>query len=268
MSKDYYTILNISRAANREDIKKAYRKLAHQYHPDKTGGDDKKFKEINEAYQVLSDPNKRSNYDNFGYAYNDGGFQGSPFGGAQGYDFSSIWDLFGGGKKKRSSGGFEDIFEIFSDAFSGGAYAAPREESERGEDIFLEVPLAKKDLGKRRFVEFEAFNNCKDCSGSGVAQGYKMSYCSACGGAGQIKHTSQSGFGVFTRVSVCPSCRGKGRMPEKRCDGAGRVKAKRKIEIQIPEDITDAYNIILPKQGNAGKNGQASGDLAVNLRIK
>src|SRR6266498_155116 len=204
MTRDPYTTLGISRNATVEEIKKAYRKLAHQHHPDKTGGDDKKFKEINEAYQILSDPKKRSSYDTFGHAYNDGGFH---------------------------SGGFEDIFDLFSDAFSTGTRY--QEEPLKGEDIYLEVPLIKKDLSSKKIFEFEIYKECPVCSATGLAKGAKLKDCEVCKGAGQIRQTSRTPFGSFTRVAICQVCRGKRKIPERVCDecrGEGRIVARKQME--------------------------------------
>src|SRR3989344_4875484 len=145
MNKDYYQTLGVPRTASQDEIKKAYRKLAHEHHPDKKTGDEGKFKEVNEAYQVLSDPKKRSNYDNFGFAYNDGGFQGGQYG--QGFDFS---DLFG--SRGRAGGGMEDLFDMFSDVF--GNRQPQYEDRTKGEDLYVEINVSKKDLGTIRVVEY------------------------------------------------------------------------------------------------------------------
>src|SRR3990167_4455126 len=272
MSKDYYTILGVPRTASDDEIKKAYRKLAHQPHPDKQGGNETKFKEVNEAYQVLSDPKKRESYDNFGSAYNDGAFQGG-----QGQDFSDIFGGFRGGGR----GGFEDIFGMFSDAF--GSYAQPSYQEERkGEDLYLEASISKKDLGSAKIFEYNSLDICESCEGKGVEKGYKIVNCGTCGGAGQVKQTSRSAFGVFTQIGVCPKCRGKRKLPEKEChicSGGGRMKSKRKIEIRIPQDIEHNYTVVVPKSGNAGPRyaggfGEASkesrppGDLVISIKIK
>lgn len=260
---DYYTILGVPRTATQEEIKKAYRKLAHQHHPDKNGGDEAKFKEINEAYQVLSDSKKRSNYDNFGFAYNDGGFQSGG-----NYDFGNFWDIFGGTRGR--SGGFEDIFDLFSDAFNG--YREPQyEERDTGEDVYLDISVSRKDLGTKKFFEFEIYNTCEECEARGVAKGYKIVSCKNCNGTGQIRHTARSGFGMFTRVGTCNVCKGKGRVPEKECPeckGQARIKTKRKMEIHIPESIDNNYLVIVPKGGNVGKNQTPSGNLVINIKIK
>ena len=267
MPKDYYNLLGIQRTASQDEIKKAYRKLAHQYHPDKKGGDEAKFKEINEAYQVLSDPKKRSNYDNFGFAYNDGGFQG-------GYDFNqgaNFWDFFNQGTGRRSQGGFEDIFDMFSEAFGGFRQAGQYDESTKGEDVYLEFNVGRKDLGTNKIVEFEILGTCDECEGVGAAKGHKIIECKTCKGTGQIRHSSKSGFAFVTRVSVCNTCKGKGRYPEKecpKCHAQGRMKVKRKIEVRLPSQLEDIYNVIIPKGGNVGKNGLPPGDLIVSIRVK
>ena len=283
LSKDYYTTLGVPRTASLEDIKKAYRKMAHQFHPDKQGGNEAKFKEVNEAYQVLSDPKKRESYDNFGFAYNDGGFQGGPFDFAQGkQDFSDFSDLFRGGG---SRGGFEDIFEAFSEMMGGGGgYARPsyQEESSKGEDILMEAQISKKDLGTTKIFEYNILDKCEDCGGNGVEKGYKLVNCGNCSGTGQVRQISRSAFGVFTRIGVCPKCHGKRKLAEKEChicSGAGRVKTKRKMEIRIPENLEHSYTIVVPKGGNvvpryavgfgeASKDVKEAGDLVINLRIK
>mgnify|MGYP001564791247 CR=1 FL=1 len=260
MAKDYYNILGVSRTASEEEIKKAYRKLAHQYHPDKKGGDEAKFKEVNEAYQVLSDPKKKSSYDNFGFAYNEGGFQGG-----QGFDYSDIFSGMGG------QGGMEDIFDVFSDMFGGGFRRTyDREGGQKGENLYIEVSVKKGDLGSQKTIEFEVIDLCKECDGSGIERGYSLMNCETCKGTGQVRQTSRSAFGYFTRVGICHKCGGKGKFPEKKChkcSGGGRVKAKRKLDILIPANVTGDYNIIVPGGGNASKSG-SSGDLVIHLQLK
>lgn len=268
MSKDYYTTLGVLRTASQDEIKKAYRKLAHQYHPDKKGGNEAKFKEVNEAYQVLSDPKKKSSYDNFGFAYTEGGFGG-------GQDYGNYSDFFSGMGGQR---GMEDIFDVFSDMFGGNfrrSYGS--EESQRGENLYIEVGIKKEDFGSRKTIEFEAMDLCKECSGNGIERGYSMITCETCKGTGQIRQTSRSAFGYFTKVGVCRKCNGKGKFPEKKCrkcSGEGRAKAKRKLDILIPENIESDYNVVVPKGGNASKSnltgaksGQ-SGDLVIHLKLR
>lgn len=248
--------------------------MAHQFHPDKQGGSEDKFKEVNEAYQVLSDPKKRSNYDNFGFAYNDG-YQGGS-GGQEYSDFSDFFSGFRGGPFDNTQGGqhggADNIFDIFSEMMGGG-YARPsyQEETRKGEDVYLEAGINKKDLGTTRVFEYSILDKCDECKGSGVEKGYKLVNCGTCGGAGQVKQTSRSAFGAFTRIGLCPNCHGKRKMPEKECricSGAGRMKAKRKFEVQIPQELDSGYTIIVPKGGNSGKDSQPSGDLIIQLKVK
>lgn len=258
-NKDYYNVLGVPRTASQEDIKRAYRKLAHQHHPDKKSGDEAKFKEVNEAYQILSDPKKKSSYDNFGFAYNEGGYQNG-----QDFNYSDFFSGMGGGR------GMEDIFDVFSDMFGGGFRGTyDREDGIGGENLYLEVSIKKNDFGTQKTIEFEAIDLCKECGGNGIESGYSMITCETCKGTGQVRQTSRSGFGYFTRVGICHKCGGKGRFPEKKChkcSGKGRVKDIRKIDIFIPENIDSDYNIAIPKGGNIGKNGQA-GDLVVHLKL-
>ncbi|HZZ99662.1 MAG TPA: DnaJ domain-containing protein [Candidatus Paceibacterota bacterium] len=263
-NKDYYNILGVQRTASQDEIKKAYRKLAHEFHPDKKTGDEAKFKEVNEAYQVLSDPQKRSNYDNFGFAYNEGGFGA---GGQGGYNFSQedLWNMFGGRR-----GTAEDIFDMFSEMFGG--FRQPRQEREqKGEDLFIEVTISKKDLGTTRILEYEIQDTCHECQGQGVAKGHKIVTCKTCKGAGQVRETARSGFGMFSRISICPDCGGRGQKPEKECPvckGGGREKTKKKLEIRIPDQLPNAYSVVVPRGGNAGRGGQDPGDLVLNIKVK
>lgn len=267
-NKDYYTILGVPRAASQDEIKKAYRKLAHEHHPDKKTGDEAKFKEVNEAYQVLSDPDKRSKYDNFGFAYNDDGFQGQG-----GFDFNqgNFWDIFGGQGRGGRRGSAEDIFDMFSEVFGGYRQPQYEEQQHKGEDLFLELTISKKDLGTTRTIEYDIQDTCTECEGNGVASGSKITTCQTCKGAGQVRQVSQSGAGYFSRISVCPTCGGRGKYPEKECSvckGQGRMKTKQNLEIRIPADLPRSYSIVVPQGGNAGKGGQAPGDLVVQIKVR
>jgi molecular chaperone DnaJ len=268
LNKDPYTILGVPRTASPDDIKKAYRKLAHQFHPDKSGGDEAKFKELNEAYQVLSDPKKRANFDNFGFAYNDGNFGGSQ--GGSNYDYSNFWDAFNGSRGGyQQQGGFEDFFDIFSDAMGGGRYA--QQEPIKGEDLYLEVHVGKKDLGQKRIFEFDAFDTCKTCEATGMAKGSKLQDCKTCGGTGQLRQQTRTPFGAFTRINVCGTCKGKRKIPEKvctTCKGETRIKTTRRLELHIPEKLEDQYTIVIPHGANAGREGRPGGDLIINLKLK
>jgi molecular chaperone DnaJ len=270
-NKDYYNVLGVSRTASQDDIKKAYRKLAHEHHPDKKTGNADKFKEVNEAYQVLSDPQKRSNYDNFGFAYNDGGFANGGQGGGYNFNQEDIWNMFGGSRGGRR-GSAEDIFDMFSEMFGGFRQQPQYTEERKGEDLFLEVRISKKDLGTTRILEYAIQDICQECGGNGVAKGYKMATCQTCKGSGQVRQTTKSGLGYIARVSVCPTCGGRGQMPEKECaicKGVGRVKTQRTMEVRIPKELpSNMYHVIVPGGGNAGRGGQPPGDLVVNIQLK
>jgi molecular chaperone DnaJ len=222
MAADYYTTLGISKTASGDDIKRAYRKLAHQYHPDKgEKGNAEKFKEVSEAYQVLSDPSKRSQYDQFGQAYNGARGQG----GAQGFggfDFSG----FSGG-----TGGFEDAFDIFSDIFGGGQ-RQQQSRRERGVDLEMELYLTFEEavFGVEREVQIEKKDTCPKCEGSGAEPGSKISTCPKCHGAGQIRTSRRTIFGQLASVATCDRCEGSGKTAEtpcKECNGSG---AKRRLK--------------------------------------
>jgi molecular chaperone DnaJ len=258
MPSDPYTTLGVSRNASADEIKKAYRKLAHQYHPDKKGGNEAKFKEINEAYQILSDPDKKSRYDQFGHAGTSGGFGGGQYQDFSGFDFGGM------------GGGFENIFDMFGGRGGPFDFAQGRQKPERGEDLHLQVSVSKSDLGKRKVYEFEAFDACDECDGTGAEDG-KLTPCSTCQGQGRVRQAVRTPFGTFAQVVACSACGGDGRIAAKKCAacrGAGRSKVKRKLELHIPASIPDRYLVAFPQEGNAGLEGTPSGDLLVTIRIK
>ena len=263
MKKDYYAILGVSKNATAEDIKKAYRRLAHLYHPDKQGGDEAKFKEVNEAYQILSNPGKRKQYDQFGQTFDGRGAGGQAgFGGAQ-------WDWTG------ATGGFEgspdwsDIFDAVFEGFGGGK----RRTYERGSD--LEVPLtvtleeAKK--GKHIDLDFETYVQCGSCSGIGHDEKAGSTTCEKCGGRGEVRETRKTFFGDFAKVAQCDKCMGAGKVPNKvcgTCKGAGRVYGRKKLVIDIRPGVEDGQIIRMPGMGEAGAHRAGSGDVYVRIKIK
>ena len=249
-----YTTLGVKPGASADDIKKAYRKLAHQHHPDKKGGNEARFKEINEAYQILSDPEKKERFDRYG----DTSSQAGGFGGA-GAGFQDVHFDFGG-----MGGGFENIFDMFSGA--GGQRGKP----EKGEDLHLNIAVHASDFGKNKIYEFEAFKACAECKGSG-AKNSKFKTCTECNGQGRVQRAVRTPFGTFAQVVGCTTCKGAGRIPEHmcmNCGGAGRLKGKRTLEVHIPKDISDNYLIAFPQEGNAGLEGVPAGDLLVTLLKK
>jgi molecular chaperone DnaJ len=263
MSKDYYQTLGIDKNASQDEIKKAYRKLAHKHHPDKKGGDEAKFKEINEAYQTLSDAKKRSQYDQFGSSYGQagsGGFSGfGGFGGSQGAGGFQGFDFQGSG--------FEDIF---SDFFGGGGQASRRQAS--GSDIVVDVEINFEEMAKGVKKKIKVYKKikCQTCDGTG-AKDKKTEQCSQCGGGGQVKKTRQTFFGAFSQVEICDKCRGKGHIPKQRCEncgGDGVVRDYQEMEINIPAGIEDQQTLRVSGGGEASVEGGPAGDLYIKINIK
>ena len=261
MSKDYYEILGVKKGASQEEVKKAYRKLAHQHHPDKKGGDEKKFKEINEAYQILGDDQKRQQYDRFGHAgFGAGGF--SAQGGPADWDFSGFEGNFGG----------VDLGDIFGDILGGfGGFGGRRQRTKRGSDISLGIDVSFQEsvFGGRRSVVIDKTSHCEICQGSGAEPGSYLKKCATCGGTGTVRETRRSLFGSFTALSECSICKGRGEVPEracKHCRGAGVLRKSQGIDIQVPAGIRDGEAIKLTGLGEEILKGQA-GDLYVRIRV-
>lgn len=253
-NKDYYEILGLSKGASDDDIKKAFRKLAIQYHPDKNKGDkeaEEKFKEINEAYQVLSDPEKKSQYDQYGTTDFQGGFNG-------GFDFSDM-------------GGFGDIF----DSFFGGGFSNNRRRKggpEKGADMEVTLKLTFEEavFGVEKEVSINRHENCETCSGTGAKPGTSPKTCDKCGGSGQIRVQRNTPLGSFVSMSTCDKCGGKGKLvsdPCPTCKGTGKERKSRKIKVNIPAGVDNDNVIPLRGQGEHGANGGPPGDLYINLRV-
>ena len=263
MSTDYYDVLGISKDASDDEIKKAYRKLAHKHHPDKKGGDEEKFKEINEAYQTLSDKSKRQQYDQFGQTFDQaGGGPGGGFEGFQGFGGQGAQFDFGGS-------GFEDIF---SDIF-GRATGQSGAGQQTGQDIQVDVEISFEEMvyGATRDIKLYKSVSCDNCHGTGGDPGSKEETCSACGGSGQIKKTMQSAFGTFAQTVTCSTCRGKGKTYSKKCSkcgGDGKIKQDQNIKIEIPAGINNGQTISMRGQGEAGELGALAGDLYINVHIQ
>ncbi len=265
MAKNYYDILGVSKNASEEEIKKAFRKLAHKYHPDKSGGNEKKFKEINEAYQVLSDPEKRKQYDRFGQTFEQTGAN-SGFQGFEGFgDFAGFTDAFSG----EGRGGVEfDLGDIFSNFF--GRQKTSRQKP-KGRDIEVDIAISFKEMitGTEKTITLNKKSICSRCSGSGAEPKSKFKICPTCNGTGQLEEMKQTFFGVFKTTSLCPSCQGEGRLPEKKCQqcrGQGVIQKMEEIKIKVPAGINDNETIKISGKGEAIKNGIA-GDLYVNIHI-
>jgi len=252
--KNYYDVLGIDKKATKEDIKKAFHKLAHKYHPDKSTGDGEKFKEVSEAYSILSDDRKRAEYDSYGQTFNGGGFNGQP----GGFDFSQFQDAFNQGQF--------DMGDIFGDFFGGGTRAR------RGRDISIDVEINFKDsiFGTKRTVLLAKVSECDTCHGSGAAPGAKLEMCKHCNGKGTVREATQSIFGAITMVKECAQCHGTGKIPTERCatcKGNGVYRKQEEIEINIPAGIEGGEMIRLTGAGEAVQGGP-SGDLYVKVHVQ
>jgi molecular chaperone DnaJ len=265
-SKDYYQILGVSKTANLDEIKKAYRKLALKYHPDKNKGDkagEEKFKEVSEAYQVLSDSNKRQQYDQYGQTFSGAGGGGFSRSGFRPEDFAGFSQGFS------DLGGFGDIFESF---FGGGRSRRPDPESiTRGADIEvnLQITFEEAAFGTTKKVTLSRPTVCSTCHGTGSSDG-EIEVCSKCGGKGEIKISRQTILGVFTQAQVCDVCQGLGKRPKRvcrSCHGDGRRDISESIEIKIPAGIDNGQTVKLPQMGGAGLRGGRTGDLYVAVRV-
>jgi len=266
MTKDYYNVLGVDKKATPDDIKKAFRKLAHKYHPDKGGTDEAKFKEITEAYSVLIDEKKRREYDTYGQAFAGGhgpsvGGHGNPFGG---FDFSGFQQGFG-------NGGVEfDFGDIFGDIFGGGRSQQTR--TPRGRDISMDLEISFKDaaFGTSRNVLIAKVSTCALCRGTGAKSGTELETCKTCNGSGRIHETRHSILGQFTSVRTCDVCEGSGKVPKEKCPecrGRGARRKEEEVRIHIPVGIDNGEMIRMPGQGEAIKAGVA-GDLYVKVHVK
>ncbi|MEK9174553.1 MAG: molecular chaperone DnaJ [Patescibacteria group bacterium] len=266
MAKDYYNILGVNKTASQEEVKKAYREKAHKFHPDKSGGDEAKFKELNEAYQVLGNPDKRAQYDRFGTAE---GFsaQGGP---ASGWDFSNF-----------DFNNVEfDLGDIFSDFFSAQGGPASgwggrrgHNVAQRGRDIgvTLEIILEEAFKGVAKEIELRKLVRCMRCKGNGTEPGTGKIKCKTCEGAGELKKTQRTFFGVFSQTAICPTCHGEGQYPEqscKECSGEGRVRKIEKLSIPIPAGIETGGVLRIHGKGEEGIRGGEAGDLEIKVNIK
>lgn len=272
MAKDYYKILGVAKNASKDDIKKAYRALAHQHHPDKAGGSEARFKELNEAYQVLSDDRKRGQYDQFGNAFETAG--GGTGGGPGGFEWPGGFRFDFGGGESANSGDF-DISDIFEDFFGGGSgrnESRRRTAERRGKDIRieLEIPFADSIFGAKRDIELMKLSRCDLCSGTGGENGTAMKTCPTCEGRGNMQKIQRSFFGSFTQVSICQECFGTGKRPEtlcRTCHGKGAFSRPERFEIFIPKGIREGEMLKISGKGEASVRGGTPGDLYVNIRI-
>ncbi|MBN1862922.1 MAG: molecular chaperone DnaJ [Dehalococcoidales bacterium] len=249
--RDYYEVLGIRRDASNEEVKRAFRKLAFEYHPDhnRNGDAEEKFKEVNEAYQVLSDPDKRAAYDQFGHGGTDG-FFGRGF---EGFEF----------------GGFGDIF----DAFFGGATTTARRGPRRGSDLSYQTYITFEEaaFGCEKEISILRTEACATCQGTGSKPGSRATKCPSCNGAGQVRRVQQSIFGRFTNIATCPQCHGEGSIitdPCPHCRGTGKERRERRISVKIPAGVDNGTQVRLKGEGELGERGGPPGDLYVSLAVK
>jgi molecular chaperone DnaJ len=261
MAKDYYQILGVSRGASSEEIKKAFYKLAHQHHPDK-GGDEKKFKEINEAYQILSNKEKRDQYDKFGQVF-EGGAGFDP-----GFDFGSGF----GRQGMNFEFDFGDLSDLMEDFFGFGS-AKGKRDFKQGKDIEVEMEIPLQDVFKsgEKEILLEKFVICSRCQGKGAEPGTNIKECFSCRGTGQVQQIKRTPLGSFTRSAVCPECGGEGFRPEKPCNvcqGEGRIKGKEQIKVFIPAGVDTNQVIKIKGKGEAGRKTGKPGDLYVRIFVR
>ncbi len=260
MAKDYYEILGVQKGASKDEIKKAFHKIAHKYHPDKNGGDDAKFKEANEAYQVLSDEGKRKQYDQFGSAdftggnpYGGGGFGGFDFSGAQGFDFN-----------------MGDLGDIFGDFF-GGNMGRSGVKQKRGRDIITEInmQLSELILGVEKTIRIHKSSKCETCEGNGLAKGEKADTCDECRGSGRIARIRKTIIGSIQEVHACEKCEGEGSIIKhkcKTCHGTGAVDKESEFKITIPAKTNDGETLRINGKGEYKRAG-TPGDLYIKIKL-
>jgi len=257
--RDYYEVLGVGKNASADEIKKAFRKAAIEHHPDR-GGDETKFKEINEAYEVLKDPAKKQRYDQFGHA-GVGGSGGDPFAG-----------FGGGGQNVNFDFGDLGLGDIFNSFFGGGQPGGGRQRQARGRDVETRVDISFEDavFGTEVSLGLNLEDTCEHCKGSTVEPGHELKTCDTCGGAGQVTQVTRTIFGNIQQASPCPTCHGSGKVPEKVCSvcrGKGTQTKKQTIQLKIPAGVDDGATIRLREHGEAIANGP-KGDLYVNIRVK
>jgi molecular chaperone DnaJ len=260
--RDYYEILGVKKDASADEIKKAFRRQAIEHHPDR-GGNEEKFKELNEAYEVLKDADKRKRYDQFGHAGVGNGGGGDPFAGFNG---------FGQGQNVNFDFGDLGLGDIFSSFFGGGAPGGQRQRSRRGRDVEtrVEISFEQAVFGTEVELSLNLEDTCDHCKGTMTEPGYELKTCATCNGSGQVVNVTRTIFGNIQQASICPTCEGRGKVPEKVCSvcrGTGTRTKNQRIMLKIPAGIDDGATIRLRERGEAIANAP-KGDLYVNIRVK
>ena len=261
--RDFYEVLGVNKGASDDEIKKAYKKMARKYHPDLNPDNkeaEEKFKEVNEAYEILSDADKKARYDQFGHAGVDPNFGAGGFGGGfdGGFDFGDLGDIFG---------------SFFGGGFGGGGRRSNPNAPQRGESIRLSLTISFEEaaFGCEKEVTVERMEQCGTCGGNGCAAGTQPEVCSECRGTGQVQVRRQTPMGVFATTTTCPKCGGKGKIihqPCNDCRGAGVVRKRKTIQASIPAGIDNSQTISIRGQGHAGKNGGPAGDLLITITVR
>jgi molecular chaperone DnaJ len=270
MSKDYYKILGVEKTASADEVKKAFLKLAHQYHPDKNGGKDDKFKEINEAYQVIGNADKRKQYDQFGSA----GPGAGGFGGGQGYGGFGGFQNGGMNINMDDLGDLGEMFGGFGDIFGfGGGRSSRKRGPQRGQDIeaAMNIDFMEAIFGIEKEVTLKKKVVCSKCGGSGAEPGAKVEECSTCKGHGRVRRVQQTILGNIQTEVNCPDCGGEGKTVSQKCEacrGAGTVYDTVKFKVKIPAGVDNGGRIRVPGYGEAGEKGASSGDLYLEIRVK
>ncbi|NLY87144.1 MAG: molecular chaperone DnaJ [Clostridiales bacterium] len=270
--RDYYEVLGINKEASDDEIKKAYRKKALKYHPDKNPDDkaaEEKFKEANEAYEILSDPDKKSKYDRFGHAGVDPSYGGGA-GGFGGFGDFGGFGGFGGGTQGMS---FDDIFDMFGGFGSGRRSSANRNGPQKGRDLQKTITIDFTDaiFGCSKQIEITKDVKCKTCNGTGAKEGTEKKTCDACGGSGQVTHVTETPLGRFQNVTTCSKCGGTGQIIESPCPdckGTGKIRKTVKIKVDIPKGVDNDSVVTLRGQGAPGINGGPNGDLYIVINVR
>lgn len=271
---DYYQILGVPKNASPEDIKKAFHRLAHKYHPHK-GGDEKKFKEINEAYQVLSNKEKRAQYDQYGRVFEGSMPNGGP-GFGQDFGFNWAWGKTPGGSDGDGPDlefDLGDIGDIFEDFLGFKGTGAKKQNLKKGKDIRVDIEITLEDVLKGITKEITLYRQvtCERCSGLGAEPGSEIKECFSCRGTGQVQQVRKTFLGSFTQWAICPECGGEGVKPEKPCNvckGEGRLDGEKSVKIFVPKGVDSNQIIKISGEGNAGKRGGESGDLYARILVK